>query len=154
MDKLELKRKVLEKVKETQDALIKELAFSRDCSRMSSDAEDNEEGFGNVLNGAKATIMGDVDRLSKQLSLAGEQRLVLDRLIASEEHEQVMLGSVVKTNVNNFFIAVSLIDKVNVDGTEFIGISMEAPICSVLLGKKPGDKFEFNTLQYEILDVF
>ena len=58
-------------------------------------------------------------------------------------------GAYVKTNKFNFFIGFATVP-FDVDGKHIVGISMESPICPIMLGKKVGDQFSFSGVDYEI----
>jgi hypothetical protein len=68
-------------------------------------------------------------------------------------HWEVMNGSVVVTNVRNFFVGAS-IPSFEVLGVSYVGISPEAPIYQALHTKAVGDVVDFRGTHYEIKEVF
>jgi TPP-dependent trihydroxycyclohexane-1,2-dione (THcHDO) dehydratase len=62
-------------------------------------------------------------------------------------------GAIVRTNVQNFFIAISL-GRVEAGGKSYFAISTSAPIYSVMDGLKAGATFHFRDRDYKILEVF
>ena len=66
---------------------------------------------------------------------------------------KVESGAVVMTNHLNFFISIP-IDKIEIEGVSFVGISTKAPIYSEMQGKKKGDTFKFNNMEYSILELY
>lgn len=113
---------------------------------------------GNLLD--KGDVIDDDDqshhRQSIEISdqLEGQAHVHLDHLeainkISFEPTDTVGPGAVVSVNGRCMIVAVSK-PAFNVDGRDFIGISVQAPIYSSLKGKKAGDEFTFNNMKFEI----
>lgn len=65
---------------------------------------------------------------------------------------EITEGNVVLTDKINFVIGLAFKD-FEWEGRKFIGISTEAPIFEALVGKRQGDKVEFNGIQYTIEEI-
>ncbi|GGC33197.1 hypothetical protein GCM10011386_26590 [Parapedobacter defluvii] len=93
-------------------------------------------------------------QLTDQLLFAREELKVLEgmHLWLEERYDEVQLGSVVATDKGLFYISVS-IERFEVDGTPFIGISPQSPLYRAMAGKKKGDSFAFGTEVYQILEI-
>jgi transcription elongation GreA/GreB family factor len=63
-----------------------------------------------------------------------------------------MLGSIVKTNIMNFYIATS-IGKIELDDAVFYAISVNSPIGQLLINKTVNAQFEFNQNKYIISEI-
>lgn len=88
----------------------------------------------------------------KELYFSQVEMSNLQKLDPSRLNTKVEQGAVVKTNLLNFYISIPL-DKIEIDGTNYVGISVKAPIYSVMKDKKKGDTFSFNGTEYKILDL-
>ena len=91
-------------------------------------------------------------KLSKQLSIHQKHLQIIRGIDDTEIYNYVKIGSVVTTNMGVFFIAVSL-GFITLADNKIALISSSSPIGNLMMGKKSGDKFNFNQTQYEILTV-
>ena len=66
--------------------------------------------------------------------------------------DEITEGNVVLTDKLNFVIGLSFKD-FEWENRKFVGISTEAPIFSALVGKREGDKVEFNGISYTIEEI-
>lgn len=66
--------------------------------------------------------------------------------------DAVSLGSLVKTNAANYFIAIS-VGKISVENKVYFAISPSSPIGKLLLGKRVNEAFYFNGMKHLILDI-
>lgn len=99
---------------------------------------------------------GNLDLLrnyEKELTFSRNEMTHLQSLDPSITHSKIEPGAVVLTDKLNFYISIPL-DKIEIDGTTFIGISNRAPIYTAMENKLKGDTFKFNETEYAILDVF
>ena len=119
---------------------IKEAIESNDKS---SD-EDDDSGHGKLLN--------DLEKNAQYLSDAYKMLDTIKLINPKTTHQNVVLGSLVKTNTTNFYIAVS-IGKVELDNDSYFIISKSSPIGQLLLNKTKGDTIAFNNNHYTILEV-
>ncbi|MBC8109897.1 MAG: hypothetical protein H7Y04_02435 [Verrucomicrobia bacterium] len=74
------------------------------------------------------------------------------KAIMLDKKEYIEEGAIVKTNLQNFFIAISA-GKVEAEGKSYFAISVSAPIYQVMSGLKAGDEFHFRDRDYKILEV-
>lgn len=66
--------------------------------------------------------------------------------------KKISLGSLVKTNNYNYFIAVS-VDKFNFKGSDIYCISQNTPVGKALIGKKVNETFSFNNTKNIIKEI-
>lgn len=66
--------------------------------------------------------------------------------------DEITEGNVVLTDKLNFVIGLSFKD-FEWENKKFVGISTEAPIFGALVGKREGDKVEFNGISYTIEEI-
>lgn len=84
----------------------------------------------------------------------GEARRQLEefRKMDPEDPSVVSQGTIVITNQVNFVTGLSFKD-FEWKGEHFVGISTEAPVFSVLAGKRAGDAFRFKGVDYVIEQI-
>ena len=97
-------------------------------------------------------MMNDLEKNAQYLSDAHKMLDSIKLINPNTSHQNVVLGSLVKTNSANFYIAVS-IGKVEVDDESYFIISKSSPIGQLLLNKVAGDEIAFNDNRYKILEV-
>ena len=85
---------------------------------------------------------GETQKLKKTLSLLSPQKM----------QPEVGFGSVVKTDVANYFVAIPA-GELEVDREKFYAIGANAPVAKILFGRRAGDKTVFNGKELKILEV-
>lgn len=150
-DGLEIKRELYRKCTEYIDQRIEsiqkklaDVAESRSNETKSSAGDKHETGRTMMqLEEQKATV---------QLYAALEVKQTLNQLDVEMENSIVGLGSLVRCDSGNYFIAISA-GKLEIEGTRYYGISMQSPIGLKLAGKIVGDEVDFNGKVMKILEV-
>jgi len=92
------------------------------------------------------------EKLGEQIK-ATERNLGI--LIPLEKHKtskKAGLGSLVKTDQLNYYIAIST-PAINIDKTDYFCISGQSPIGKLLLGKKVGEGISFNGKTSTITEI-
>lgn len=105
---------------------------------------DDDSGNGKLFN--------DLEKNSEYLS---DAQKMLDRLKSISPKmvsDTIVLGSLVKTSSNNFFISISA-GKIDVDNLSVFAISPGSPIGTLLKNKTKGDLIEFNGNTFTITEV-
>ncbi|MBC7921329.1 MAG: hypothetical protein H7Z75_09605 [Ferruginibacter sp.] len=148
MDKLKLKKRILEESKRIQRELVKRL---ESVSRRQAQAE--EEGAANLTALSREPEPEPQNRLFPRLADALEGLATLEKLAVEALHERVAPGSVVLTDVRNFFVAVSLAE-FSVEGQTYLGLSPESPAYPERAHKRQGDTFRLGGAVHRIEDVF
>ncbi|WP_372754964.1 hypothetical protein [Mariniflexile sp.] len=120
--------------------LIKESIDSND----KGNSEGDDSGSGKLLN--------DLEKNMSYLNDAKKTKDYLSNIKTNVESKEVMLGSIVKTNVMNFYIATS-IGKIELDDQVFYAISVNSPIGQLLINKPVNTSFEFNQNKYVITEI-
>ncbi len=119
---------------------MREDAYSQNQS--ASQSEDRTAGKVEILS-----------TLERELAFVQMEMGYLKTLDPDKVNDKVEPGAVVVTNQRIFFISVST-EKVDINGKEVFGISIKAPIYSVMEGLKKSDKFSFNGIDYKIENVY
>lgn len=99
--------------------------------------------------------MGQLDRNmhARQYEQIRQERLILDRIGASELPERAAVGSLIDTTAGWFFISVSL-GRLQFETTDLLAISSASPVGISLLGKKSGDKFHFMNQEHQVSGLY
>lgn len=93
------------------------------------------------------------DMFAKQLDEAITTLSILKRINATKENKNIMLGSVIITNTQKFFISVSL-GEITVDGEKYFAISAMSPLFKAMVNKEVGQEFSFRDNSYCIEAIF
>lgn len=120
--------------------LIKESIESND----KGNSEDDDSGNGKLLI--------DLEKNMAYLNDAQKSKAHLSQVKTNIESTNVVLGSLVKTNLMNFYLA-SGIGKIELDDNTYYAISLNSPIGLLLKNKMVNDSFEFNQNKYTIIDI-
>ena len=120
--------------------LIKEAIASND----QKDSDDNDSGNGKLFN--------DLEKNMEHLNDATKTKEHLKLVKTNIESKEAVLGSIVKTDVMNFYIATS-IGKIDLEAETYYAISFNSPIGQLLKNKTVGNVFEFNKKTYKIQEI-
>ncbi len=146
--KLDLYRKCTEYIDQRIESIQKKLddvAESRSNETKSSAGDKHETGRTMMqLEEQKATV---------QLYSALEVRQTLNQIDIESTNTQIGLGSLVRCNTGNYFIAISA-GKIELEGVLYYGISIQSPIGQKLAGKGVNDTIQFNGKKIAILEVY
>lgn len=100
----------------------------------------------------RAMLQLEQEKLGKQLHEAETLHRVLQQVPKDRKPEKAALGSLVTTDKNRYYIAVSA-GKHEVDDWIVYCISASTPIGKLMLGKQVGDEFLFNGVRQRILEI-
>ena len=120
--------------------LIKESIESND----KGSSEDDDSGNGKLLN--------DLEKNMAHLNDAQQTKSHLQLVKTNIAFNDVVLGSIVKTNQRNFYISTS-IGEIILDNQTYFAISLNSPIGQLLKNKTVNEQFEFNQTRYVITEV-
>ncbi len=156
MNAIEIKSQLIEQAIHHLEGLVLELK---------DEVKNKLRGEGSTDEGGFSGTMGDYSAQSNENFLK-EQALV--RRVEAEKHEStiqffkrlnpeietktVSLMSLIKTNRGTFFISHAN-RPVQLNGTSYMLLGVDAPIYQVMAGKQPGDSFEFRGINYEIESI-
>jgi transcription elongation GreA/GreB family factor len=122
----------------------------------SAQAAANEEGknsAGDKYETGRAMMQLERDQHARALAEAQKLKQALENIDPQRSSAIVQPGSLVHTSMGNFYIAISL-GRLQLAGTEYMAISPQAPIGALLMGKREGDRLEFNRKQIEVLQLY
>lgn len=121
---------------------------------LESDLEnETKSSAGDKYETGREMINLEISKLAEQLQQFKNLRNTLNVAKIRTNNGSAQLGTAVKTNMANYFIAIPA-DRIIVDGDEYFAIGANSPIAQLLLHKKAGEKIIFNGKSAEILEVF
>jgi transcription elongation GreA/GreB family factor len=114
--------------------------------------EESKSTAGDKHETGRAMLDIDRENTSKQLQEIEVLMALLKKIDITTKSDYVRLGSLVKTDKATYFISLS-IGSVDVNKKPYLCVALNSPMGQVLLGKKKGDTFSFNNVDYQILAV-
>lgn len=115
----------------------------------------NTEGkssAGDKYETGRAMAQIERDKAAQQLNEAVMLKNSLSLVSLNPAGNQVSVGSVVKTDKNHFFIAISL-GKLSVVDTDYFVIAPATPIGHTLMRLRVGSQFSFNNQLHTIIEI-
>lgn len=100
----------------------------------------------------RAMVQLEREKAGQQLAEIQKLNAVLSKINIKKYAEVIGLGSIVYTNTDNYFMAISA-GLLEVDGHAFYAISANTPIGQLLLGKSVGNTVVFKNVQITIEKV-
>ncbi|MCX7549550.1 transcription elongation factor [Xanthomarina sp. F2636L] len=109
-----------------------------------SNDEGDDSGNGKLFN--------DLELNAQYLSDANKMLDTIKLINSKTSHTNVVLGSLVKTTSNNFFMSIS-IGKIEIENASYFGISLSSPIGLLIKNKVVGDSITFNNNTFTITEI-
>lgn len=147
MIKHQLYKKCLELLNQQLDKYHKEMAVVREALESESSPSEDDDG-------GKGEMLIELEKYAKYIQTSEKTKEQLKRIDVSQEHQVIANGSLVETESHFFFISVALGKLDLEDSKNYYSISTDAPIYSHLKGKKAGESFSFNNMNYSIISVY
>ena len=130
---------------------INEARQAIDDAHDSSD-EDTKSSAGDKYETGREMMQQVADRGQAQLNEANKLMVALSTITYNTTHSIADTGSIVDTNLGQFYIAISA-GSLNIGAQTFFAVSPASPIGLKLTGKKAGDEFDLNGRAYRIENV-
>jgi transcription elongation GreA/GreB family factor len=147
-----IKEKLYKACEAYVDERIKRIEDS--MAGLESDQEnETKSSAGDKYETGREMINLEINKLAEQLQQFKNLRNTLNVAKSRTNNGSAQLGTAVKTNMANYFIAIPA-DRIIVDGDEYFAIGANSPIAQLLLHKKAGEEITFNGKSAEILEVF
>lgn len=124
-------------------------AFAESREALGSEAKSTA---GDKHETGRAMIQLEQEKMGRQLAETQKLQTILVRINPEKVCDTVQSGSLVKTNIGAFYLAVGL-GKLTVEGLETFVMAPTSPLAQAMLGKKTSDKFTFNGKSIEIISV-
>jgi hypothetical protein len=114
--------------------------------------EESKSSSGDKHETGRAMLQIDRENAGRQLLEIENLQSVVRKIDIKTISPYARLGSLVYTNKGNFFIGIS-IGAVTVGKTNYLCVALHSPIGNLLSGKKKGESFSFNNLQYNVSQI-
>lgn len=122
-------------------------------SGLTEDAKNDAKGSAGDKHETALSMMHiEQEKLNFKLREILNQKSILDKIDASQVHNKIALGSVVKANAMFLFISAAL-PKIVINGKTIIALSPQSPLGMKLMGNKVGFSFEINGTKFVIETV-
>jgi len=146
-----IKQEILNRYKElVQDRID---VFQDMISGLTVDAQNDAKGSAGDKHETALSMMHlEQEKLNHKLKEILEQKIVLDKIDASNVHQKVALGSVVQANGMTLFISTAF-PKIILDNKTIFALSPQSPLGSQLMGNQVGYEFDMNGKRYTIESV-
>ena len=149
-------------VKEIKAALFEQcsLVVARRYQKIRQTISDIEESLleetsssaGDKHETGRAMLQIDRENAGKQLHEVENLQSLLKKIDINTISDYARLGSLIYTTQGAFFIGIS-VGAVTIGKTTYMCVALHSPIGAQLGGKKKGDSFSFNNLEYVVTQV-
>lgn len=92
------------------------------------------------------------EKIANKLKEALEQQVILSKLDSEQVSDNVVLGSLVKTNHLTVLVATAL-PKITIDNQTIFAISPQSPLGVQMMHKTINSEFMVNNVAYKILEI-
>ena len=144
------KQKLLQKCNEYVDKRIND--YKNEIQLIKESIASNDQGNSEDDDSGNGKLFNDLEKNMEFLNDATKTKEHLKLIKTNIDSTDAILGSIVKTNIMNFYISTS-IGKLEVDDETFYAISLNSPIGQLLKNKAEKDSFEFNQKKYLITEI-
>ena len=127
-------------------------AYKDEIETIKESIESNDKGSDEEDDSGHGKLLNDLEKNAQYLNDASKMLDVIKAISPNTTHQNIVVGSLVRTDSSTFYIAVS-IGKVELDNASYYIISKLSPIGQLLLNKTVGDTITFNDSRYKILEV-
>lgn len=146
-----LKQHILHRYKEMLQDRID--VFQDMISGLTTDAQNDAKGSAGDKHETALSMMHlEQEKLNYKLREILEQKSILDKIDASQKHQNVTLGSLVQANGMFLFISAAL-PKITIENKTIFALSPQSPLGSKLMGNQTGFSFDMNGKWYTIEGV-
>ena len=126
--------------------------YKNEIETIKESIESNDKSGDDEDDSGNGRLFNDLEKNSQHLIDAQKMLDSLKAISPKMVSDTVLLGSLVKTTTNIFFISISA-GKIDIDNTSVFAISLSSPIGLLLKNKTKGDKVEFNGNTFTITEI-
>ncbi|MBC6111520.1 3-oxoacyl-ACP synthase [Pedobacter fastidiosus] len=130
---------------------IENIEYSLQQARQASN-DDTKSSAGDKYETTREMMQQEMDRNSKLLYEAGQQKIALQQIEHVETSKIVKNGSLILTSEGNFYISISA-GELKHDEKTFFAVSQASPIGKLFIGKKVKEELNFNGKKYLIQEI-
>jgi transcription elongation GreA/GreB family factor len=114
--------------------------------------ESNDKGSGDDDDSGNGKLLNDLEKNSQHLNDATKMLDTLSLINPKIQNDEAILGSLVYTDSNAFFLSIS-VGKIEHENASYFAISLQSPIGMLLKNKNKGDSIHFNSTNYSITNI-
>lgn len=115
--------------------------------------EETKSSAGDKYETSREMMTQEIKNNSAQLAEAVRQKQILSQISVDKKLDTAQVGSLVITNHEKFFIAISS-GSLKFNNENYLAISPSSPLGRNLIDKKKGDSASFNGKEYLIENIF
>ncbi|WP_347159119.1 hypothetical protein [Pontibacter chitinilyticus] len=149
-EELEMKRRLLQESTKVLNVQITAAKNAMDLAQES--ANEHQGAMEDKFESFREACQIQRDMYARQLDELISTMGILRRINATKANHDVSLGAVVHTELQNYFIGVSL-GAITIEGETYYAISGMSPLFKAMSGKTTGETFTFRDKSYKILQV-
>ncbi|MCE7863419.1 MAG: 3-oxoacyl-ACP synthase [Bacteroidetes bacterium CHB5] len=130
------------------------ISAAQEAMQQAQDAANDEEksSAGDKYETGRAMAHLEKEKAAAQVAAGNKLKEVLNKINPTQLTTKATLGSIVYTNIGDFYLAISA-GKLVVEGKEYLAVSPASPIGLQLMGSKVGSKITFQNKRVVILMV-
>lgn len=117
-----------------------------------SAAEDSKSSMGDKYETSREMTRQEIVKVESRLSIVQQQEIVLQKVAAQHNTEQVRVGNLIETNEGFFFLGIP-VGALKIKAQPVFCLSSESPLGKVLIGKTEGEAFVFRGKRFQILEI-
>lgn len=114
--------------------------------------EESKSSSGDKYETGRSMLQIDRENAGKQLKEVEALIATLNKVNISATSNYARLGSLVVTNHFTYFISIS-IGAISVHDLRYLCIALNSPIGQLLNGKRVGEEFSFNGMQFIVENI-
>nr|WP_321406563.1 hypothetical protein [uncultured Carboxylicivirga sp.] len=145
--KQQLVHQMLEMLKEKMNILS--TAMEETIESMQNDTKSSA---GDKFETGREMMQIELNNLKSQMAHIKQSNNDLAKVNPSFINSKVSFGSLVKTNLGNYFISIAL-GKIKIDNQDYYSISLASPVGKILKDKQAGDDVQFNGKTLKIEEI-
>ena len=148
---LDTKKRLLQECSKILNAQIKAAKDAMDEAQESANEHQGamEDKFESFMENCQIQR----DMYARQLDELIRTQSILRNINATRSNREVSMGAVVQTELQNYFIGVSL-GEIKIDGESYFAISGMSPLFKAMAGRAAGETFTFRDNTYQILQLY
>lgn len=114
--------------------------------------EESKSSAGDKYETTREMLQQQIEKDTAALTEAIKQKQLLLLINPDIIHNEIKAGSLVSTDKNNFYIAISAGSLV-VHGKKYTAVSPSSPVGLKMMGKQAGESFNINNISHSIVSV-
>lgn len=151
MDLYSLKEALLSKCREYVDTRIATARQAKDEAHTAAN-EESKSSVGDKYETGRSMMQIEEEKALHQLAEAMKLKNVLDRILPNVKSENIVVGSLVVTDLRKIFISIG-IGKLNLYDDEVLVVAPTSPLGKVLMGRSVNQRVFFNNEAMIILEI-